>query len=106
MRNELRKRRLDEDLENFRDYVVGDSDPVSWAKKFSLDVLVRAYRILRPNSAVGLFGESSVSMISEAIARLRCENTHVCSSLVEDSNGLPSDSITVEAIASKKKIGY
>lgn len=68
--------RHDEDPKIIRHYVIGDSDHVSWNKKPSLDVLVRAYLIFRPER-VRCSDESSSSMISKATAGLMSGNTHV-----------------------------
>lgn len=70
---------------------------VSWNKS-SLDVLIRAYLVFRPERA-DFSDESSSSMISEARAGPRFGNTHACSSLVEEANSLLSFSMKVEAIA-------
>lgn len=65
-----------EDPKSICRHVVCDSDHVSW-KKSSLDVLVGAYLVFRPERA-GFSDESSSSIISEARAGPRFGNTHVC----------------------------
>lgn len=93
-------RRHGEDPRSTRRYVIGDSDHVSWNKKSSLDVLVRAYLIFRLER-VRCSDESSSSMTSKATAGIMPGNTNIWS-LVEETNTLLSDSMTVEAIVSKE----